>query len=238
MRRNYGIALAAICLLLAGEAMQAATLSSNLSNPPAGTENVSGQTWITASFGTDASRFALSSMTLLMSGAPGSSVTLDLYSDNLSQPGQPLFTLTESSALTQVLSAVHFSGANFVLGPNSTYWAVLQATTGSAEWAYTDSNTGTGIRFQHTWGASSNAGADWLVFDSYPMLLGVSAVPVSAVSPEPSAVILVLGGLALLLAVRLKRGHPAKSEENSGLLLGWPDVVKTHTTSKKTHCRM
>ncbi len=137
-----------------------------------------------------------------MSGVPNAGVTLSLYSDNLSQPGQLLATLDEVSGLSSTLAPVTFGQGGYVLSANTTYWAVLQATSGSAEWGFTDSNAGSGVGFQHTWGVSDDAGEDWTTFDSYPMLLDVTGTSLSpTVSPEPvSVLLLVLGGLALLWA--------------------------------------
>lgn len=200
MQTNHPILLALCCALLSRQAAHSTTLSNNLSNAVAGTEDVSGQTWVATSFGTDASGYALSSITLLMSAAPSSSVTLQLYSNNLSQPGRALLRLTEASSLSPMLSPVTFDGAGYMLSSNTTYWAVLQATAGSAQWAYTVNSTGTGVGFQHTWAVTDDAGTDWLAFDSYPMLSGVSATPVSpAIVPEPTPGVSILLGFGTLL---------------------------------------
>ncbi len=158
MGKRHTVGLAAVSLLFLSGIGQATTLSTNLSSPASGTETAGAQTWLAASFGTDTSRYALSAMTLIMSGASNGGVTLSLYSDNLSQPGQLLATLNEVPALSSTLAPVTFEQGGYVLSANTTYWAVLEATSGSAEWGFTDSNAGSGVGFQHTWGISDDAG--------------------------------------------------------------------------------
>ena len=199
MHKTYRLMSIFCGALFLTEAATSTTLSNNLSNSVAGTEELSGQTWVAASFATDASAYSFSGMTLLISGTSGSSVSLQLFSDAFSQPGRPLLTLSAASPLSPTLTATSFDSPHYMLSSKTTYWAVLTATSGTAEWAYTNSNSGSGVGFQHTWAVTEDAGADWLTFNSYPMLFSASAAPIPpAVSPEPASIFLILLGVLVL----------------------------------------
>ena len=44
---------------------------------------------------------------------------------------------------------------------NATYWVVLKATVGEIDWAFTNTDNGTGVGFQHSFGETENAGTSW-----------------------------------------------------------------------------
>jgi hypothetical protein len=176
-------------------------LSNNLSATTAGTETASGTTWLTSSFGTDSSSYTLNSVTLLMGGAGQAEV--DIYSDGGLQPGSLVGTLTSPTSYTSGLSDTTFTTAGITLGADSNYWVVLRAISGSFNWSWTASDTGTGVGFQDTWGQSTDGGSSWFVFDSSPTQMSVTAT--SAV-PEPGSLVLgAVGAVSLLLGCAMRR---------------------------------
>lgn len=187
------------------------TLSDNLSQLPNNTESVFGPTWITASFSTDAQNYRLTNATLLLSATAGSTANLYLFSNSSSQPGSSLGQLSLTSTLSSTQAPVSFSGNNLALVANSTYWLVLQAPTGTVDWAWTDSSVGTGVGFTHTWGATDDAGATWFTVAEQPQMMSVSADAASTPTvPEPSAFVLLGLGLAVVIPVARKRFASAR----------------------------
>src|SRR5262249_42151328 len=113
-------------------------LSDNLSAASAGTETATGDTWLTASFGTDGSAYTLESVTLLMARTSvGEQAELDLHTDGGLQPGSLVGTLTTPASIPTTLSDVTFTASGLDLAANSTYWVVLKATSGSFDWSWT-----------------------------------------------------------------------------------------------------
>ena len=170
------------------------TLSDNLGALTDYTEVASGSSWLTASFGTGASSYNLTDVTLLLSNPTSGTAQVDLYSNASGKPGSLLTILNSPSSYSSGLSNTTFSSAGYALSGNATYWLVLKGLSGSFEWAFTDSSTGSGIGFQHTWGFSDDAGGSWFTSDIQPMQMSVQA---SAV-PEPSTSGFILAALGLL----------------------------------------
>ena len=193
-----GLFLAAMLLSIGIVPMNADTLSDNLSALTAGTEAAHGNTWITASFATGATAYSLSSITLLLANSVPGTAELDLYSD-VGQPGSRLTILTPPASYSDSLSPTIFLGGAFSLDANSTYWLVLKTIGGEFDWAWTASNTGSGVGFTHTWGVSDDAGADWFTSDNNPMQMRVAAS--HAAVPEPGPSTLVIAGSVLLMAL-------------------------------------
>ena len=203
-RRAARSAPLAAALMVAGVfTLRADTLTDNLSAATAGTETASGDTWVAASFRTDASSFTLSNVTLLLDSTDGGSAAVSVYSNGLLAPGSLLGTLTSSDSLSSALTPVTFSNGGLSLAADSTYWVVLQALGGSVDWAWTDDNTGTGVGYQGAWGTSSDAGLTWFTDDIYPTQLSVNAAAASTATPEPDALTLWFAG-ALLVGTFLK----------------------------------
>jgi hypothetical protein len=158
-------------------------LSNNISNSIDGTETASGDTWLTASFGTGGSSYTLQSVTLL-ANTSGGVAELDLYTDGGLQPGSLVEALSSQSTASTGLAPTTFSSGDATLLPNSTYWIVLKADSGALDWAWTADDSGDGEGFQDTWGESDDAGASWFTYDVYPMQFSVNADVSGA--PEPS----------------------------------------------------
>lgn len=192
------VMLAAVVLIWAvPAAAEAGTiLSNNLSEPTGGTEAATGDTWLTASFGTDTSAYDLTSVTLLLQRTSiGGTAELDIYSDGGLEPGSLLGTLTSPGSISTSLGETTFTASGITLSSDSTYWLVLKATSGEFDWGWAGDNSGSGVGFQHTWGVSDDEGATWFTYDSYPTQMLVSATAV----PEPTSMVLLgLGALAIL----------------------------------------
>ena len=177
--------------------IHADTLSDNLSNPTDFTDIASGDTWLAAGFGTGNSSYLLNTVTLLMSGSSTGTAELDLYSSSQSQPGMQLGTLTSPASYPVDLGATSFAGQNLLLSPNTSYWLVLKGISGEFEWAFTNSNDGAGIGFQHLWGTTGDAGASWFTSDIQPFQFRVTADPTAAPVPEPGPMGIMIVGLLL-----------------------------------------
>lgn len=197
-------------LLVSALIANADTISSNLSNATAGTEAASGNTRLTASFGTGTSSDTLSSVTLLLSNPIAGVAKVDLYSNSLLQPGSLVGTLISPSSYSTSLSNTTFSSNGLTLSANSTYWLVLKALSGEFDWAWTSDNTGTGNGFQGTWGSSTDAGATWYTYAVYPTQFSVTTT--AAAVPEPGTGLLAIGGLFIsAMALYTKRRIQGKS---------------------------
>ena len=186
----------------------AVTLTDNLSKTTESTEFAGGDTWIAAAFSTDNANYQISLAALLLSTSKPSTAELDLYSASSGQPGALLSTLTPPASFPSVASPVSFTGSSYILSPNSTYWLVLKATTGSFDWSWTSDNTGTGVGFLAQWAASDDAGGTWFTADSEPMQLRVLADPVNAAVPEPCSVALsALSMASMIVALRPRKSR-------------------------------
>jgi len=190
--------------LVSALAVRADTISSNLSNATAGTEAASGNTWLTASFGTGSSSSSLSNITLLLSNPVTGSAEVDLYSNSLLQPGSLIGTLTSPGSYSTSLSDTTFSSNGLTLSANSTYWIVLKALSGEFDWAWTADNSGTGVGFQGTWGVSTDAGSTWYTYAVYPTQFSVTTTAAAAI-PEPGTGWLAIGGLLIGALMLCKR---------------------------------
>jgi len=184
----------------------AVTLTDNLSNTTEDAEFVGGATWIAVPFATDNANYQVSSAALLLSTPESSTAKLDLYSSNSGQPGLLLTTLTSPAPFPSVASPVTFTGSSYILSPNSMYWLVLQAPTGSFDWSWTADNTGAGVGFLAQWAASDDAGGTWFTADSEPMQLRVLADAVTPAVPEPGSFALAaLSMVGVVTALRMRK---------------------------------
>jgi len=184
----------------------AVTLTDNLSKTTEDAEFVGGDTWIAAAFSTDNASYQISSASLLLSTPEPSTAKLDLYSESSGQPGLLLSTLTSPASFPSAASPVTFTGSSYILSPNSMYWLVLQAPTGSFDWSWTEDNTGAGVGFLAQWAASDDAGGSWFTADSEPMQLRVLADAVTPAVPEPGSFALAALSMAgVVTALRMRK---------------------------------
>ena len=210
IHRSFISLYAATALLflygLGTPAVKGELLSDNLNQPTDYTEEITGNAWIAAGFNTGASAYTLTDVQLLLSWSAGPSI-LALYSDSRAQPGALLGALISPSTYSTDLTPTLFGGNGLPLTANTNYWLVLTAPAGDVQWAYTDSNYGSGVGFQSNWAASYNAGLLWSTSDLSPMQLSVSADPSGPTTvPEPAAVWLcAAGGLLVCLGITLRK---------------------------------
>lgn len=195
--------LASTCLLANTGYLRASLLSSNLDQPVDATESVDPSTLISTSFGSGNYSSNLQDVELLVDLSGQVTPKVWLYSDLGGQPGSPIGSLNPVQ-LPQGFGLALFSGPNFALSPNSTYWIVAGSSSGSWDWEYAQTSLGTGPGFQHTWGVSLDRGQDWFTSNSQPMMMSVS----DTAAPEPDSFALCsLGALAsgLILKLGFKR---------------------------------
>jgi hypothetical protein len=153
----------------------AAELFDNLERVSAGTETVTADRWLAASFKTDApATYSLSSVTLLLGNTSLGAAALDLYSDGVLEPGTLVAALTSPASYSAAPAATTFSADGVTLDAGATYWLVLRALSGAFEWAWTADNTGGGAGFDTAWDVSEDGGAAWYTHDVYPLQLAVT----------------------------------------------------------------
>ncbi len=197
------VAMLSVFLVVPRGARADFDLSDNLSQASTGTEAAIGSNWLTSSFGTDGSSYKLSSITLLLANSVAGKAELDLYSDGGLEPGSLVGVLASPTAYSSTLANTTFTASGITLGANSTYWVVLHATSGEFDWSWTDSDLGTGVGFQDSWGQSTDAGVSWFTFDDSPVQMSVIA---TQAVPEPASLVLCgLGAASLWLC---RRGKP------------------------------
>ena len=116
-----------------------------------------------------------------------------------------LSTLTSPASFPSVASPVIFTGSSYILSPNSTYWLVLRAPTGSFDWPWTEDITGASADFLAQWAASEMRGEAGHA-DSEPMQFRMLADAVTPAVPEPGS--FALAGLSMagvVTALRMRK---------------------------------
>jgi hypothetical protein len=173
----------------------ASFISDNLSATPVYSQNAPGVTstdWYASSFMTDGYSYTLQSVSLLMSMTSSSGVAqAAIFTDVSDQPGSQVGALISPGSYSNNLTATSFTASGINLAANTLYWVVLSASSGNFNWAWTDSNMGSGVGFTHTWAGSDDAGSSWLSFNDSPQIMRVEANAIS----EPAT--LWLFGIAL-----------------------------------------
>jgi len=166
-------------------------------------DGANNSTWLANQFNTDAASYDLNSVVLNFSTAPLGTIAVDIYSNNVDQPGAPLGTLTNPGSFGAGSNTFSASGIPTLASANS-FWVVLKGIgASSVNWLYTiDTPTGVGSSMNTNF--STNAGASWAGLSStQPYMMTVNATAASAV-PEidpasfGSALSLVLGSLAIV----------------------------------------
>jgi hypothetical protein len=187
-------------------------LSDNLSAASEDSVTASIDHWLAAGFTTDMAIAATDTLTaVLKASLVDGSQSLSLYAsdDTGLVPTQWLadFTATASTSDTSTftLSGVSLSSA-------TSYWLVLSNASGTSTWQWTADSTGSGTGFTGLWAESDVAGDVWFSNSArYPLQLSVST---SAV-PDPSSNVLMLTGLCVLAASRLRGRDQRHNQRHS-----------------------
>jgi hypothetical protein len=189
-------AASALALAMPFSAM-ASTLSDNTAQVSADALAVTSSNWLAASFTSDAN-YSMTTLDAVLSASTDSgAATLALYSSDASTliPDSLLATFQPVSSA----GGLTFTVSGVTLQSNTSYWLVLSNASGTSQWSWTEASEGTGTGFTGVWANSDDAGGVWFTNSSlYPLQASVS---VSAV-PEPTSMLLWLGGLSLLLVAR------------------------------------
>ena len=197
------VRVAVLFLCLGGTAIgsRAATiLTDNLSAASAGSDSVSGDVLLGADFSTDSSAYRLDSVTLLLREDTAGAASLNLYSDNGGIPGSLLSTLSSSGSYSSSLLEAVFTASGVTLEANTTYWLVLEASSGAFEWSWAATNTGSGSGY--TGNSAYFDGSYWYGTSGvYPYQMSVTADPAGASSeaPEPTSFGLVMAALGIAM---------------------------------------
>jgi hypothetical protein len=183
----------------------ASFLSDNLSASPVYSQNAPGVTstdWYASSFMTDGYSYTLQSVAFLMAMTSSSGAAqAAIFTDVSDQPGSQVGALISPGSYSNALASTSFTASGITLAANTTYWVVLSASSGNFNWAWTDSNIGSGVGFTHTWSGSDDAGSSWLTFHDSPQIMQVDANAI----PEPAALWLFGIGLAGMRLVERRR---------------------------------
>jgi hypothetical protein len=171
----------ALVLFLAGSGWaaglaRAVELSDNLGSATGGTEAVAGERRLAAAFSTGPTTAGqLASVTLLLASTSPGTAALDLHADAGLEPGAFIAALTSPANFASTPAEAIFSASGIALTPDTVYWVVLRAPSGTFEWAWTTDNAGLGAGFDTTWDLSEDGGAAWYTHDVYPLQLRVTA---------------------------------------------------------------
>lgn len=160
-------------------------------------DGTGGVGWWAQGFSTGASNRLVTDVTLLMSTNGGTAPwTFDvgIYTDASGEPGALVQTIYSiSGSTTAIASPFSISGLSVLLDAATDYFVVVAPTAGQLAWSYTGLATGPS-------GESLDSGASWTMDTTAPQQMSVTAAV-----PEPSAVVLAIGGVAALGLFRLRR---------------------------------
>lgn len=149
------------------------TLSDNTSDTTAGTQVADSTHYLAASFESGSNFSYLQSVTLLLDSPTGGNVTLAIYTGSGTTPDTFAGTLTSPTSISTTLARTTFTTSGLVLVPNEKYWFVLEPTSGTFNWAFTNSTTGIGTGYLGQWASSANAGSTWTGFSMSPLQMDV-----------------------------------------------------------------
>lgn len=180
---HLGKLLLAVVTLSTG-ALQADTLSDNLSTISAGTRTATGSTLYAAKFSTGSAAVTLTSITLSLARTTTfGSANLFIYSDTDGNPGALVGVLTAPATYSTTLASTTFtSSTGILLSASASYYAVLQSNAGSFAWSFTTSTAGTGPGFQPIWSVSTDNASTWTTTSGQPFQMQTTTIANSGCS--------------------------------------------------------
>jgi hypothetical protein len=156
----------------------AGAISDNTPAGSLGSQSVSGNGLLAASFATPSGNpITLNQLVLIMSSSAFNNgiPSVGLWSDNGGQPGSPLASFTPTSTIPATIGPATFAiPGGRLLAPNTKYWVVLSADTGSFQWANANSSAGSGSGFTGEWANTFDLNSGWSVSTSLPLQMKVS----------------------------------------------------------------
>jgi hypothetical protein len=166
------------------------TLSYTYSGSDSTLDSTLNEVWIADLFGTDNQKYSLNTVTLWMKDVTGGATgqaQVDIYTDNVMQPGTLFGTLTPPATYpTTDFGAATFTASGIILEPSEAYWVVLHALSGEFQWGYTAVAVGVTV-----WAGWTEASGGWYTAENDPNLMQVTANPV----PLPPGLLLLGSGL-------------------------------------------
>jgi len=159
---------------------------------------------IANSFSTGSNSSLLTNLGLLLLAAnpsSGGSFAVKLLSDDSTNPGTPLTTITtvDDSVLTTTLSTFSYQlPTPYPLAPNTRYWIELSSASTASEWSYPATNLGIGVDNEYVYYAGTVFANS--AFTPYQMT-------VTTAVPEPATLGLCGLGLLALIAARRARAR-------------------------------
>ena len=161
---------------------QATVLSSNLTATSAGTEATTGTTYNAVSFTTGTSSYTLTAVDLLLAETVTGTATAAIYSSVTNEPASLIGTLTSPTSYSTTLADTQFtSSGGITLAANTTYWVVLAANSGTFNWSFAASDTGTGVGFTDSWAQTVTVGSslNYFTYNSSPLQASITATATS-----------------------------------------------------------
>lgn len=131
---------------------------------------------------TGANATYLQSITLLLANPSAGQATVSVYTNGLISPAT-LVGSTSPASYSNAAAETTFNASDIPLTANTTYWVVLQTSSGTFNWSFTKENTGTGSGYTHTWGESDDSGSSWQTYNVYPLQMRVTASSADTTAP-------------------------------------------------------
>ena len=164
---------------------------------------VSQTSWTAVGFTTDNPNIYLNSATVGLIGT--GNIKLSIYSNASGNPGSELTSASQSVALGDATKTTFsfLNPASFTLAPNTSYWLVASATSGSVTWVVNQSFSDSIAQNGSGWAllgakSSANSGSSWAAnsfAEQGSLSIDATATPI----PEPgtwAAMAILAGGAA------------------------------------------
>lgn len=163
-----------------------------------GLQLVSPNDWWAEKFSTPVTERLITDVELLLrtDGTGTWDFDVAIYSSVSDEPGSLITVLHSETTTVPFNSPFQITGLSTLLDPSTDYFLAITPKAGSANllWQYASSSE-TGRN-----GESNDQGGSWSMADTAPQQMAITAVV-----PEPSAVVLAIGGVAGLGLFRVRR---------------------------------